>query len=1620
MKSMVARTNEEEVLNILSEQAPVGVCIVQDGKFCYVNSYFSTVTGYTADELVGRDSYMLIVPEDRDMSRDNCIKMLKGELLSPYQFRVTCKDGRIIWVMSTVKSIQYHGSLAILGNYMEITEREHVERQIQESERHYRLLAENAEDVIWTVDVACPTRLTYISPSVTRLLGYSVEETMAKEMEAVFTPASFNSAMKAFAEEMAREQKGHAAQHRTRRLELQLRHKDGSLIDVEVNYSFIRGFDGQKDEILAVARDITERKQAENQLEESREKYWTLVEKGNDAIVIIQDGLLAFANSWTTNITGFPQEELIGRSFINFISPAYKSLTAERYNRRIVGKKAPDRYEIEILSKDGRNVPVEISASVIEYEGRPADMAVIRDITERKRAEEAIREREERYRRLADSITDVFFALDKHLRYTYWNKASEVLTGIRAENAIGKSLPQIFPDTPGIRRAKKVYHEVLRTQQPQTFITDYTNRDGKHYIFEISAYPSQGGISVFVKDVTEHKQAEEKLLESEERYRALFDRSLDCIFIHDLEGNFLDANKTALKLLGYKSRDVSHLNFVSLLSQDQLPKALATLQELKDTGVQKQANEFRLRCKNGSFVDVEVIAAIIYHNGKPYAVQGVGRDITEHKQADEKLKESEHKYRTILEEMGDGYFETDLAGNITFINDALIRILGYSKEEMIGMNFRAIRPKEHVKAIFEASNRMYKTGEPLRDRPAEVICKDGRHAFAETSAFPIRNGTGDIIGFRGIHRDITERKQVEEALQKSEERYRVLAENAGEAILVVQDDVIKYINPKGVELCGYSGEELASRSFTKFIYPDDIDMVADRYLSRLRGEVVPQTYDFRIIRKDGDIRWGELNSVPISWEDRPAVLCFMSDITERKQAVEALRQSEERYRSILEEMEDAYFEVDLGGHFTFVNDSVCRDLGYSREELIGKSYKDYTDEEDIESVFRVFNEVYRTGVPNKGFPWKTTRKDGSHGFAETSVSPLRDNKGEIIGFRGVGRDITERKQAEEAFNLQRAYFQQLFDNSPDAIVMLDINDRLSHANRGFEALFGYSTEEIQGQSLRGLIVPEEDEDATSASIQKVFSGEVVRRETIRIRKDGSLVDVSTLSYPIQLNGKVVGACFTYTDITQRKQAEEKLQQSEENYKTLFNSSVVGMYVMDADTMKVVMGNRAAQEMVGFSSAEEGIGVNPFDFVVPEDREKVLEIAINEFLQDSRQTHEIQIMDKNGRKRWQSISIARITHKGRLSSLVSFTDVTERKQAEEALRQSEENYRALFDSTVIGTIVLDAETMKVAMANQAAVEMFGFSSPEERIGLNPVDFIPPEDKEMTLEIIMKELFEQDLRTTREFRAITKDGREIWISATGARIMHEGRLAGLISFTDITEQKRQNERLMMTDRLASIGELAAGAAHELNNPLTTITGFSQLLMEKEIPDDIREDLKLINNEAQRAANVTKNLLTFARKHTPVKQLNQINNIIEDILKLRAYEHKANGIEVKRQLAPNIPEIMVDYFQMQQVLLNIIINAEYFITDAHNRGTLTIATQKQNSTVIISIADDGPGIPSENLSRLFDPFFTTKEAGKGTGLGLSICHGIVTEHGGQIYARTQQGKGATIVVELPINGH
>jgi CheY-like chemotaxis protein len=244
-------------------------------------------------------------------------------------------------------------------------------------------------------------------------------------------------------------------------------------------------------------------------------------------------------------------------------------------------------------------------------------------------------------------------------------------------------------------------------------------------------------------------------------------------------------------------------------------------------------------------------------------------------------------------------------------------------------------------------------------------------------------------------------------------------------------------------------------------------------------------------------------------------------------------------------------------------------------------------------------------------------------------------------------------------------------------------------------------------------------------------------------------------------------------------------------------------------------------------------------------------------------------------------------------------------------------------------------------------------------------------------------------------------------------------------DITEHKRAEDekrqlelKAQATSRLASVGEMAAGVAHEINNPLTGVIGFAQLLMAREdVPPDIRSDLAVINDGAQRVAGIVRTLLAFSRQTKPQRRYVDINELIESTLALRAYHLRVNNIEVVTRLAPDLLETVADPGQIQQVLLNLIVNAEMEMKLAHGKGKLTITTEKSHNTIKICVQDNGPGIKPGVMDRIFDPFFTTREVGEGTGLGLSLCYGIVAEHKGKIYAESKPGKGATFIIELPV---
>jgi PAS domain S-box-containing protein len=348
------------------------------------------------------------------------------------------------------------------------------------------------------------------------------------------------------------------------------------------------------------------------------------------------------------------------------------------------------------------------------------------------------------------------------------------------------------------------------------------------------------------------------------------------------------------------------------------------------------------------------------------------------------------------------------------------------------------------------------------------------------------------------------------------------------------------------------------------------------------------------------------------------------------------------------------------------------------------------------------------------------------------------------------------------------------------------------------------------------------------------------------------------------------------------------------------------------------------------------------------------------------------------------------------------------------------------STMPDALLLVGLDGRIALANEATLRMLGYSE-DELVGQSIRSVLPDDKAEMALGGPATGPRASAGSGRAETCFSTKTGVRVPVHlSTSVMVGRDGRLRGTIYIgRDITELKlaeeeklRMEHQLQIAGRLAAVGELSAGVAHELNNPLAAIQAFAQFLASRDNLDTaIKRDVETIYREAQRASRITGNLLSFARRSRPEKRVMSINEAVERSVELYAYRMKASNIEVRMELDPDLPEALADAEQMHQVFVNIVKNAEEAMAASRGQGVLSVKTQRAGDFIRITFADNGPGIPKADLENVFDPFFTTKDVGKGTGLGLSICYGIVENHGGRIHAWSNPSEGAVFVVEIPI---
>jgi len=734
-----------------------------------------------------------------------------------------------------------------------------------------------------------------------------------------------------------------------------------------------------------------------------------------------------------------------------------------------------------------------------------------------------------------------------------------------------------------------------------------------------------------------------------------------------------------------------------------------------------------------------------------------------------------------------------------------------------------------------------------------------------------------------------------------------------------------------------------------------------------------------------------------------------AEAEKRLQIEEALRQSEEFSSRVLRDSPDPILVANPDTSIRYVNPALEELTGYSMSEIIGQKIpRPWWPEEVREKLEHSAKAAYRHG--HKGLEYCFKKKNGERFWVQTTATPVFID-GQFRHFIDSWVDITERKKAEEDIRK----FKVIADNAVYGVSIADMAGHLIYANESYARMHGYKVDELIG-SDRFKLYPEDQHEFMMRRTEQIKETGSAAGELWRKKKDGtvfSTFSVATLVKDDQ--GKPLYIATSHFDLTERKQAEAALRTSEEKFSRAFHSNPHPMSIVTMAEGRYLDVNDSYVQTFGFSR-EELLGHTTIEMgIIKTERFRKELLRILGKKQQVKNL-EVELYTRSGRKVEALLSADKIEIGGQTCLLTVLNDITERKKIEAALRESEQRLAQLYNEAPVGYHELDGEG-RMTRVNRTELDMLGYTA-EEMLGRHVWGFMIESE-------ISRRAFAAKITGTMppgqafERTYIRKDGTPMPALIEDRYIKDDsGQVIGLRStMQDITERKKMEEQLIVTGRLASIGELASGVAHELNNPLTSIIGFSELLLNKDIPDDVREDLKVIHREAQRTAQVVRNLLTFARKHETTKKPVDINQAIKSALDLRAYEQKVHNIEVVTNFDSSLPEITADIFRLQQVFVNIIINAEYFMVQAHGKGKLTITTERKGDVIRASFADDGPGIREEHLRHVFDPFFTTKEVGKGTGLGLSICHGIVTEHGGNIYVKSQLNRGATFIVDLPI---
>ncbi|NHI92221.1 MAG: PAS domain S-box protein [Candidatus Lokiarchaeota archaeon] len=1478
--------------------------------------------------------------------------------------------------------------MLIIGDILgSVISRLQYEEKLKESEEKFRLLTEQS---LMGILIAQENKIRYVNNAYADIIGYSTDEMYAWELEdavKVIYPDDRDFAIA----ELMKKQSGR--DDITINYQYRVIRRSGEVIWLET-YSKPIIYENKPANLISVI-DISDKKESEIKLKESEENYRLIFENANDLICITDPNVvILYVNQAYQRILGYSNDEIINKNGMDFIHPSDIEFATKSFQSGLeFGERT---VEIRIKHKNGNYLWFNIYGRVYnDTRGNKRILLISRNVTEKKLAEEKLKESEEKFRTIAEQSL-VAIAIVQDGVFKYVNEIGSKILGYSIDDLLNLKFEEysklIHPDDAsyvmGQGRKKQDGDKLI----PRNYSYRIINKLGEiKWIDQYSTpikYEGKSASLAISLDITEKKKYEQQLKESEQKHRLIFENSPLGICYFDTNGVIATGNDMVCEMMGTTRENLIGFNALSNITNKDLLKALkASLNG--DLGYFEGEYSSAIRNKL-SYIKID-FAPMLSEDGIQLGSIAIIEDISERKKTELALEQERNKIKQYLDIAGVMLIILNRDQTVSLINKKGCEILGYSEEEIIGKNwFENFIPKNikgEVKEVFERL--MIGDIEPVKYFENFILTKEGKQRIIAWNNRYLRDETGNFTGTLSSGEDITEKKMAEKRLRESEENFRTIAEHSLIGFVIIQDISLKFVNETLAQILEYDTDELlmmSEKDFEEIIHPDDRKMRIEN-LNRTINSIRDQKFHdiFRIITKFGQIKWMENYETKINYDGRDAVLGTLFDITDRKKADEMIK-NQNMELSILNKV------IILG------NESE------SLEDFLNKSFDFILENTEME---------------NGGVYLYDPKTEYNSLIFHENIHPDF-----IEMLKNV--DISE-KPWKEVFNKNEVFIIDDFSKIiPNAL------------ERGI---------------FSSIVLPLKAKDVYIGSLN--FGTSIYRKFSQR-----------EIDFFIAV-GKQMGL------LIKKFQGEEKLIDSELMFRQITEQSLFGISILQDN--KYIYMNAASEKIIGFKQ-EEVLKWAPQDFsclIHPDDLNIVEEQAqkkqegkldvINHYL--------YRLFDKSGNLKWIDNYSKSIIYEGKHADLIIFNDVTQNKLAEQKLRESEEKYRLISENINELLIILNDKNEYEYINEDIHKKILGYSN-VDLIGKKIYDFLNKEDlKNAKVKNITEETIKND-EFFLECRFKHAEGYELWLQFNINNFVDkEGANKAIILASDISERRALEEArrkylddlekeveyktkelknetiklketlnelettqelLIQSEKLASIGLLASGIAHEINNPLMAIINFAKIV-EDHLNEIIKIDInkkpftfiKEIQKEGFRISEIVSGLLSFSREDKGFFDYTDIIEIIDSSLLLLRPNIKNSQIEIDLDFQEDIPNIPIRSQKIQQVIINILQNSIDALNEKKEKYDkkilikTTLATLKKERYVKISITDNGIGISKQDLLKVFDPFYTTKTYSKehGVGLGLSVSYGIMKAHKGDIRIKSKLNKETTVTLYLPV---